>query len=101
MPCLLAHSTLPSRGVYAQGYNYYGQLGSGKGVNDIITNVFPNLVGSDLSTLTVVAVDGGSLHSLFLSSTGKVYASGYAGMGQLGFSDPGSYFRDTPTLVRK
>jgi len=83
--------TITAKGeVYAWGYNYYGQLGSGDTTNkDTPTKI------SGLSN--IVSVSGGENHSLALTSDGEVYAWGYNGYGQLGSGDTTN--KNTPTKI--
>ena len=81
--------------VYAAGYNATGQLGLGDN-NSRSTPIFINGVGG----VTITAVSGGYYHSLFLTSTGTVYATGYNGNGQLGLGDTStSTIYYIPTLM--
>lgn len=64
---------------YAWGYNGFGQLGNGTTVNSDVP------VRVHLPTgVVATAVGGGDNHSLVVTSTGKVYASGKNTFGQLG-----------------
>jgi alpha-tubulin suppressor-like RCC1 family protein len=77
--------------VYAWGFNGEGQLGVGTAAGPAMCS------GSSCSTtplpvsmpagVTVVAVDGGSEHSLALTSAGQVYAWGGNFFGQLGIGN--------------
>lgn len=67
--------------VYSCGLNNYGQLGHG----DTSTKLFLTKI-SDLEDLGIVAVKGGTHHSLVLSSFGDVLAFGRADSGQLGIA---------------
>jgi alpha-tubulin suppressor-like RCC1 family protein len=81
--------------VYAWGWNGYGQLGDGT-YNDRLTPTLinvPNLQSGE----TIAQVTAGSVHSLAVTTQGRVYAWGYNGEGQLG---DGTYNdRLTPTLI--
>jgi alpha-tubulin suppressor-like RCC1 family protein len=68
--------------VYTWGYNLYGQLGN----NTTTQSNIPINVSSfgSLSGQTIVAIAGGEIHAITLSSTGQVHAWGYNGSGQLG-----------------
>ena len=70
-------------GVYAWGYNYYGQLGNGNTTSSS-TPVQVLGVGGSGYLSSVTGVTGGGSHSLALTSTGNVYAWGYNVYGQLG-----------------
>lgn len=65
--------------VYAWGRNEGGQLGLG----DKDDRQCPTLI-SDLSGHTITKVASGKAHALFLTSEGRVLASGANGCGQLG-----------------
>jgi alpha-tubulin suppressor-like RCC1 family protein len=67
--------------IYVVGYNYYEQLGNGNYSNqDSITeNTYLN--GKNIN---IVKIACGNYHTMFLTSDGKVYGSGYNGNGQLG-----------------
>ena len=69
-------------GVYAWGYNYYGQLGNSGTTNSAVP-VAVNTSGP-LAGKTVVAIAAGGNHSLALTSDGQLYAWGYNYAGQLG-----------------
>jgi alpha-tubulin suppressor-like RCC1 family protein len=65
--------------VYATGRNNYGQLGT----DDVNTRyAFVEIVS--LGDKDITAVSAGEVHSLALSSDGKVYAAGYGSNGRLG-----------------
>jgi alpha-tubulin suppressor-like RCC1 family protein len=67
--------------VYATGENIIGELGLG---DEIRRNVF-TLVSS-LSDKNIIAISAGDIHSLALSSKGKVYATGANSYGRLGLN---------------
>ena len=88
---------------YAWGWNYYGQLGDGKGSGSQTTPVrvktpdrktYPDLPAD----FTYQQVSAGYLHSLALGSDGNVYAWGNNGNGQLG--DGTGTDRSTPVRVK-
>ena len=76
--------------IYVVGYNYYEQLGNGNYNNqDSITeNTYLN--GKNIN---IVKIACGNYHTMFLTSDGKVYGSGYNNSGQLGlgYKDLTSY----------
>ena len=81
--------------VWAWGYNYYGQLGDG-------TNTEKDSVGKKtpvkVSRLSgVIAIAGGTYHSLALKSNGTAWAWGYNSYSQLG--DGTTTDRNTPMQV--
>ncbi len=65
--------------VYAWGAGGYGQLGNGSTTDSTVP-----VVVSMPSAVRFVAISGGGAHSLALSATGRVYAWGAGGYGQLG-----------------
>lgn len=68
--------------VYSWGEGLYGQLGLGIETNRCNKpTIIPNLYGKD-----IVSVFCGHNHSMFLSSSGKVFACGNGYYGQLGLS---------------
>jgi uncharacterized repeat protein (TIGR02543 family) len=81
--------------VYAWGANWYGQLGDGTAnsrTTPTLINV-PNLQSGE----TIAHISAGSIHSLAVTSQGRMYAWGYNRSGQLG---DGTYNdRSTPTLI--
>ena len=80
--------------VYATGSNLYGYLGLGLMTG---TNVPTLIPPSSFNNATIVAVSAGFFHSLFLTSAGAVYATGYNSAGQLGLGD--NTTRIVPTLI--
>jgi alpha-tubulin suppressor-like RCC1 family protein len=75
--------------VFACGYNEYGQLGDGtatqpSGVNANKSTPIAILTTNIGTSLPIIAIAAGYLHSLFLRSDGKVFACGANGSGQLG-----------------
>jgi len=75
--------------LWAMGWDLYGQLGDGTAPSEPIYNYYTNtpvqIVPED-----VVAIAGGSAHSLFLKSDGSLWGMGYDADGELGddFSSP-------------
>ncbi len=69
--------------VYSTGNNGNGQLGLG---NATSINT-PTLITSGIGSLTITSIAIGSDHSLFVSSSGTVYATGINVNGQLGFGN--------------
>jgi alpha-tubulin suppressor-like RCC1 family protein len=70
-------------GLWATGYNYFGQLGLG---NDINQNSFQPVTISGLAPAKIVSIAVGYAHSHVLDSNGKLWASGYDG-GALGLGN--------------
>jgi alpha-tubulin suppressor-like RCC1 family protein len=79
--------------VYSCGYNYYGQLGLG----NTIRQTTPQLISTNIGTLTISAIVCGYAHTVFLTNDGKVYSCGYNGQGRLGLGDTSD--RSVPTLI--
>ena len=79
--------------VWAWGNNLYGQLGDGT-TNQSTT---PVPVGGGLTGVTVIAIAGGSGHSLAEKNDGTVWAWGLNGNGQLG--DGSTTNRPAPVQV--
>ncbi|MCF7826663.1 MAG: choice-of-anchor D domain-containing protein [Candidatus Marinimicrobia bacterium] len=79
--------------VYGWGHNIDGELGVGNNTN---SNV-PVLMGGELAGKQVVAIATGFVHSLALTSDGKLYVCGYNSDGRLGIgTNAGS---NVPVLV--
>jgi alpha-tubulin suppressor-like RCC1 family protein len=78
--------------VYTWGRNNFGQLGNG----DTATQYTPGPVTTTIGDKTIVAVAGGSYHTIALDSDGKVYTWGRNNYGQLG---NGTTQRNTPGQV--
>jgi alpha-tubulin suppressor-like RCC1 family protein len=79
--------------VYSCGYNYSGQLGLG----NTIRQTTPQLISTNIGTLTISAIVCGYAHTVFLTNDGKVYSCGYNGQGRLGLGDTSD--RSVPTLI--
>jgi alpha-tubulin suppressor-like RCC1 family protein len=92
-----AHSlALASDGtVWAWGYNYYGQTGTGTSGNNVLT---PTRVAG-LSGVVAIAAGNGSFSSLALKGDGTVWAWGYDGLGQLGNGTSDENPHPTPVKV--
>jgi alpha-tubulin suppressor-like RCC1 family protein len=78
--------------LWAWGDDYYGQLGNDTALTDRPTPV------AVLSTLTFTQVTAGTVHTVALDSTGKLWAWGWDGYGQLG-NDAALTDRPTPVAV--
>jgi alpha-tubulin suppressor-like RCC1 family protein len=95
--------------VYSCGFNNHGQLGLGensKGERKVWT---PRLIETFKDTDTVIhnydeiritEISCGYYHSLFLTSTNRVYSCGYNYDGQLGLGDGVGGKLFTPTLIQ-
>jgi hypothetical protein len=66
-------------------------------LGDTVNKNVPTLITSGIGSLNVVAVSAGQSHSLFLTSTGAVYATGFNGWGGLGLGNITQ--RNVPTLI--
>ncbi|PCH41194.1 RCC1/BLIP-II [Wolfiporia cocos MD-104 SS10] len=86
--------------VWAWGLNNMGQLGTGfaAAAADGEVGLPKKVRGLSKAELgdgaTVVQIAGGEHHTLFLTSTGKVYAVGRSEGGQLGLADDDAAFKD-------
>ena len=69
--------------VYAWGRNDTGQLGN-NATTDAMLPVAVTVTGTPMSNKTIVEIASGARHSLAIDSSGKVYAWGHNGSGQLG-----------------
>ena len=87
--------------VYSCGNNLSGQLGNSNNNGSNTGNPTPTLITTTtiggtptaFNNLTISAIAGGSLHTVFLTNDGKVYSCGYNAYGQLGL---GNYTHETP-----
>lgn len=84
--------------VWAWGLNSMGQTGTGYETSDDAVVQLPQKVmrlsKEELGGDEVVQIDGGNHHTLFLTSSGKVYACGRSNAGQLGLADDDLAFKD-------
>ena len=110
----MKHSLLLTREgrVYASGHNQFGQCGFSPLDISATSSTSPSSPASastflSLSTFTrvsalrherIIAVSAGQHHSLFLSSTGRVFACGLNQQGQCGQSAGGSTLRQSSAL---
>lgn len=69
--------------VYTWGRNDTGQLGNNT-TTDAMLPVAVTVNGTPMSNKTIVEIASGARHSLAIDSSGKVYAWGHNGSGQLG-----------------
>ena len=69
--------------VYTWGRNDTGQLGN-NATTDVMLPVTVTVTGTPMSNKTIVEIASGARHSLAIDSSGKVYAWGHNGSGQLG-----------------
>ena len=69
--------------VYTWGRNDTGQLGNNATTN-VMLPVTVTVTGTPMSNKTIVEIASGARHSLAIDSSGKVYAWGHNGSGQLG-----------------
>lgn len=78
--------------VYSCGWNAYGQLGIGNNTEQLtpVPVIFP-------PTVKIVGIYAGMDYSMFISSTGQVYACGKNTNGQLGIGGTENYA--VPTLI--
>ncbi|KAL0488313.1 E3 ubiquitin-protein ligase HERC [Acrasis kona] len=67
------------------GYNTFGQVGNNNTANVLVPASI--VVTGSLVGKTIVQVSGGYRHTLFLASTGEVFASGSNSYGQLGINN--------------
>jgi alpha-tubulin suppressor-like RCC1 family protein len=78
-----------SSDVYACGQNAYGELANGKTVRQtvpVLSQKCRTFINKN-TPLSIVQVDAGESHSLFLTNTGVVYGVGRNSEGQLGVGD--------------
>ena len=69
--------------VYTWGRNNTGQLGN-NATTDAMLPVAVTVTGTPMSNKTIIEIASGARHSLAIDSSGKVYAWGHNGSGQLG-----------------
>ena len=69
--------------VYTWGRNDTGQLGN-NATTDAMLPVAVTVTGTPMSNKTIAEIASGARHSLAIDSSGKVYAWGHNGSGQLG-----------------
>lgn len=84
--------------VWGWGLNSMGQTGTGYESSDDAVVQLPQKVkrlsAEELGGDTVEQIVGGNHHTLFLTSSGKVYACGRSNAGQLGLADDDEAFKD-------
>ncbi|KAG6821527.1 hypothetical protein H0H93_000036 [Arthromyces matolae] len=77
--------------VWGWGLNTMGQTGTGYESKDDESVQLPTKVKrlskEELGDDTIIQIDGGEHHTLFLTKSGKVYACGRCNVGQLGLAD--------------
>jgi alpha-tubulin suppressor-like RCC1 family protein len=81
--------------LFTWGYNESGQLGNGSASNSSSPTLV-NFTGL-LSGETIQQVSGGAYHSISVTSTGRLFAWGFNGSGQLG--DNTIISKNRPTLI--
>ncbi|KAF0979120.1 hypothetical protein FDP41_002190 [Naegleria fowleri] len=81
--------------VYACGLNEMGQLGLGTRSRN---EPYIQLI-QELNDFEIRKAACGAEHSLFLTTTGDLYATGSNQFGQLGISNPQVHFKQSPVLV--
>ena len=69
--------------VYTWGRNDTGQLGN-NATTDAMLPVAVTVTGTPMNNKTIIEIASGARHSLAIDSSGKVYAWGHNGSGQLG-----------------
>jgi regulator of chromosome condensation len=80
--------------VWGWGLNQLGQTGTGLPETEVqLPTKVVGLGKEELDGVSVVAIDGGEHHTLFLTSDGRVYACGRANAGQLGLRDDHPAFK--------
>ncbi|MFZ1572078.1 MAG: T9SS type A sorting domain-containing protein [Candidatus Kapaibacterium sp.] len=89
--------------LFAWGYNFYGTLGDNTMVNKNypmrpLAGDYPGTYIGDSPSDFIVQVAGGRAHTLFLTLSGKVYATGWNPGGQLGNGTTSN--RELPVQVR-
>jgi alpha-tubulin suppressor-like RCC1 family protein len=82
---------------YAWGYNEYGQLGKGDSGSGTNSTTPVQVSGTGPSGIALVALAGGSIHSLGLTANGTAHAWGNNDFGQLG--DNSTSTRTTPVPI--
>lgn len=84
--------------VWGWGLNSMGQTGTGyMSADDFVVQLpkkVKRLSKGELGGDTVVQIEGGNHHTLFLTESGKVYACGRSNAGQLGLADDDEAFQD-------
>ena len=84
--------------VWGWGLNSMGQTGTGYlSADDSVVQLpkkVKRLSKEELGGDTVVQIEGGNHHTLFLTESGKVYACGRSNAGQLGLADDDEAFQD-------
>ncbi|GLB34025.1 putative RCC1 domain-containing protein [Lyophyllum shimeji] len=84
--------------VWGWGLNSMGQTGTGytSSADSIVQlpQKVKRLSKDELGGVTVVQIVGGAHHTLFLTSSGQVYACGRSNAGQLGLADDDEAFKD-------
>jgi alpha-tubulin suppressor-like RCC1 family protein len=82
--------------VWSCGVNTNGQLGIN---NTTQQNVPTEITNASFILNTIVAISGGQTHTLFLTSTGKVWACGNPANGRLGLGTDITTNRLVPTII--
>jgi alpha-tubulin suppressor-like RCC1 family protein len=98
LPVAAASAAGPGGGLYAFGWNHYGQLGNATNNGTDTANPTPTLVGLPGQNGPVTQIAAGEYHSLAVTSSGQLYAFGSNASGELG-SAASATANPTPALV--
>eukprot|EP01084_Bolivina_argentea_P132671 234128_1 len=82
--------------LYGSGLNVYGQLGNGTNKTHVLGVINLNWLNQKTNE-TIIKIECGHKHSIFLTNSGLVFGCGHSNFGELGLQTPDNIL--TPKLI--